>query len=706
MALKIGIDVGGTFTDLVVTRDGAEPTIYKTLSTPVDPSIAFVNGLTDIAASMYPPQSLEAFAATIDVIVHGTTVTTNATLTSTGAKCGLLTTEGVRDALEMRRGIREEQYNNRYTNVKPLVARYLRAGIEGRLDRCGSETKPLSVAQVKQALQLFKQEGVAAVSICFMNSFANPAHEQAAAALVRQEMPGAYLSVSTDILPSIRFYERVSTTALNSYVGPKLNHYLDQLVGRLKQIGFKGLLLIMQSNGGVISPQLAREKAALTLLSGPAGGPGAGLFYTRIHEQNKCIVTDMGGTSFEASVAVDSPMIKNDGEIARHKIALPMLDIHTIGAGGGSIGWLDEGGMLRMGPQSAGADPGPACYMKGGKLPTTTDANVVLGYLDPNFFAGGKMKLDLAAARLAIETHIAKPMGLTIEEAAAGMYRVACNNMAQGVREVTIKRGFDPREFPIIPAGGAGPIHSCLICQELEIPFQIVPRESSVLCAFGMLMSELKHDFVRTFVARLDAVAWNKLTTVIDEMSREGARQLAEERIPEDQRRFEVKLDCRYIKQYHEVSFAVARELIAKGDAAAIARDFHAEHNRLFGYSLEQENTPVEVINVRVQAVGLTERPAYRQKPWQGPDVTAAYKGTRSIYIPETQSFSTIPLYDGHRMGNGNRVAGPAMIEQETTAIFVSASYDCVVDAYGSFALFQKGREDLVAGCLQNQKGA
>ena len=704
MALKIGIDVGGTFTDFVVTRDGAEPAIFKTLSTPSDPSIAVVNGLADIAASMNPPLSLADFTSRIDTIVHGTTVTTNATLTGNGARCGLLTTDGLRDALEMRRGIREEQYNNRYTNVKPLVPRRLRAGIKGRLDRTGAETAPLDLEQVRQAIALFKQEGVQAVSICFMNSFANPVHEQAAAALVRQQMPEAYLSVSTDVLPSIRFYERISTTALNSYVGPKLNHYLDQLVERLKQAGFQGLLLIMQSNGGVISPQLAREKAALTLLSGPAGGPGAGLFYVGAHGQNKCITTDMGGTSFEASVAVGSPMIKNDGEIARHKIALPMLDIHTIGAGGGSIGWLDEGGMLRMGPQSAGADPGPACYMKGGKLPTTTDANVVLGYLDPEFFAGGKMKLDLAAARQAIEEHIARPMGFSIEEAAAGMYRVACNNMAQGVREVTIKRGFDPREFPFIPAGGAGPIHSCLICEELEIPFQLVPRESSVLCAFGMLMSELKHDFVRTFVARLEQIDWKKLSAIIDDMSREGARQLSEERIPETRRSNVVKLDCRYIKQYHEVSFAVPDDLIDRRDAAAIARAFHTEHNRLYGYSLEQENTPVEIINVRVQAVGLTDKPSYRKELWGGTDAGAAIKGERSIYIPETRMFSSIPLYDGHRMRYGNRIQGPAMIEQETTAIFVSAAFDCVVDAYGSFALFRKGREDLVKSGLHEMK--
>ncbi len=703
MALKIGIDVGGTFTDFVVTQDGAQPAIFKSLSTPSDPSIAVVNGLTDIAAAQNPPLTLEAFAPRIDTIVHGTTVTTNATLTHTGAKSALLTTEGVRDALEMRRGIREEQYNNRYANVTPLVPRYLRIGIKGRLDRAGREVTPLDLDQVREAIALFKREGVQAVSICFMNSFASPAHEQAAAAIVKKEMPQAYLSVSTDLLPSIRFYERVSTTALNSYVGPKLNHYLDQLVGRLKGIGFKGLLLIMQSNGGVITPQLAREKAALTLLSGPAGGPGAGLFYVRSHNQDKCIITDMGGTSFEASVAVGSPMIKNDGEIARHKIALPMLDIHTIGAGGGSIGWLDEGGLLRMGPQSAGADPGPACYMKGGELPTTTDANVVLGYLDPGYFAGGKMKLDLAAARRAIETHIARPMGLSIEEAAAGMYRVACNNMAQGVREVTIKRGFDPREFPYIPAGGAGPIHSCLICDELEIPFQVVPRESSVLCAFGMLMSELKHDFVRTFVARLEAIDWPRLTAMLDEMSAEGARQLTEERIPENRRRHDIKFDCRYIKQYHEVSFLVPRELIDRHDVAAIAHLFHAEHNRLYGYSLEQENTPVEIINVRVQSIGATDRPAYKEESWAGEDASGALKGRRPVYIPEEKAFREVPIYDGHKLRRGNRIEGPAMVEEETTAIFVGASFDGVVDTYGSFALYRKGRTDLVQSCLARE---
>jgi N-methylhydantoinase A len=700
MATRIGIDVGGTFTDFILTRDGAPPVLHKVLSTPADPSIGVVAGLVELAAMVDPAQSVEQFAASIDAIVHGTTVTTNATLTGTGAKSALVTTEGVRDALEMRRGIREEQYNNAYTNVRPLVPRYLRIGVPGRLDRAGRELTPLSLPDVRRALELFRAEGVQAVSICFMNSFANPAHERAAAALAREMMPDAYLTVSSDLLPAIRFYDRLSTTALNSYVGPKLNHYLEQLVNRLRGIDFGGLLLIMQSNGGVMAPEIARRSAALTLLSGPAGGPGAGLFYARALGLDRAITTDMGGTSFEASVAVGAPVLVNDGEIARHRIALPMLDIHTIGAGGGSIGWIDPGGLLRMGPHSAGADPGPACYMKGGTLPAGTDANLVLGYLDPAYFAGGRMPLSLDAAREAIATHIAQPMGLSVEEAAAGMFRVVCNNMAQGVREVTIKRGYDPREFPLIAAGGAGPIHSCQICNELEIPLQIVPRESSALCAMGMLLSDLQHDFVRTFVTDLASADWERLATLIDEMVAEGDRQLGQERIAAHCRSHSVKLDCRYVKQYHEVSVDVPREAIRRRDAGMVAQGLHREHNRLYGYSLEHEKAAIEIINVRVQVVGSTDKPCHPEEDWTDADPAPALKGRRAAYVPEDNAFCSVPIYDGHRLHFGQRIAGPAIIEQVTTAVVLTASFDAIVDRYGSFVLYRKGREDLIAGAL------
>ena len=703
MSYKIGIDVGGTFTDFFLTGDGIAPMIHKVLSTPDDPSIAVIRGLEDLAGMLPRPRTLADFAADIEVIVHGTTVTTNATLTRSGARTALLTTSGVRDALEMRRGIREKQYDNHYTNVTPLVPRYLRIGVGGRLDRNGRELAPLDIAAVERAIEHFRKEAVEAVAICFMNAFANPEHERRAAEIVRERLPDAYLAVSTDLLPSIRFYERVSTIALNAYVGPILDRYLDHLQNRLGKAGFAGLLLVMQSNGGVMTPQVAREKPALTLLSGPAGGPGAGLFHVGAYDENKCIVVDMGGTSFEASLVHDEPVMVNDGEIDRLRIALPMLGIHTIGAGGGSIGWIDEGGLLRMGPQSAGADPGPACYGRGGNLPTTTDADLVLGYLDPDFFAGGRMRLDIEAARAAIDTHIARPLGLTVEEAAAGMYRIACTNMAQGIREITISRGSDPREFPLVVAGGAGPIHSCLICDELDIPLQIVPRESSVLCAVGMLMSDLKHDYVQTFVARFDSLDWDALEGLLAELRAAGDRLLEEERIPPEHRRHDVRFDCRYLKQYHEVSFDVPAAALARRDLDAIAAAFHAEHNRLYGYSLEEEGAPIEIINVRVRAIGLTGKPALHREPFTSADASPAARGERPVYVFEAGEYRTVPVFDGHGLRAGNRIQGPALIESVTTAVYVSAGFDCLVDAHGSLALYRKGRQELVAAALAGE---
>jgi N-methylhydantoinase A len=700
VSLKVGIDVGGTFTDFLVTEDGEEPRIFKVLSTPDDPSIGLMNGLTEVATTK--GITLAELTQSIDTIVHGTTVTTNAVLTLTGARTGLLTTNGVRDALEMRRGIREEQYNNRYTNVPPLVPRYLRIPVRGRLDYRGHPLEPLSLDDVRLAIQKFKDEAIEAVAICFMNSFANPKQEWETADLVSKELPGAYVTVSSGLLPSIRFYDRVSTTVLNSYVGPKLSSYLDNLMSRLKECGFGGVLLIMQSNGGVMAPEIAREKSSLTLLSGPAAGPGAGLGYAEIHGRNSCITVDMGGTSFDAALVRDgTPVVVTEGEINRYRIALPMLGIVTIGAGGGSIGWIDEGGLLRMGPQSAGAVPGPACYGKGGTLPTCTDADLVLGYLDPGFFAGGKIQLDKDASHTAIEKHIAKPMSLGLEDAAAGMYRVINANMAQGVREITIERGDDPREFPMVVAGGAGPIHACMISHELEIPLFIVPRESSIFCAAGMLMSNLQHDFVQSFVSRLDKMEWAKLERLAEGMISQGERLLDDENIPKKRRNFHLSLDCRYVKQYHEVSVPVTWKALQTVDMGAIEKAFHAEHNRLYGYSLEDEGTPIELINVRVRAVGITEKPTYSEEDYAGEDPDKSLKCERRVYIPEARAMKEVPVYDGHKTRHGHRITGPALVEQVNTTLFLSSSFNCVCDKYGSFAVYQKGRESLLVSSHQ-----
>jgi N-methylhydantoinase A len=697
---KVGIDVGGTFTDFYVREAACEPVIHKVLSTPADPSVGVLAGLHELAGALAEPLALADFLGRVEVIVHGTTVTTNATLTRRGAKTGLITTAGVRDALEMRRGIREERYNNRYTNVAPVVPRYLRIGVAERLDRRGRVVTPLALDDVRRAIDLFKAEDVKAVAICFMNAFANPAHEAEAAALVRQELPDAFLTTSTELLPAIRFYDRVSTTALNAYVGPILDHYLAQLQRRLTDASFTGALLVMQSNGGVMTPEVARKSPALTLLSGPAGGPIAGLAAARPHGMESCIVIDMGGTSFEAALVEKTPVVIKDGEIDRLRCALPMLGIHTIGAGGGSIGWIDQGGLLRMGPHSAGAKPGPACYGLGGDLPTTTDANLVLGYLSADFFSGGRIKLDAKSAHDAIAAKIAAPLGMTVEAAAAGMYRVACTNMAQGVRAVTIERGSDPREFPLVVAGGAGPLHSCVICNDLDIALQIVPRASSVLCASGMLMGDLRHDFVRTFVDRFPDLRWPKLNALIAEMIAGGDRILATENIGLGRRQHAVTLDCRYLKQYHEVSFPVPLAAIENHDAPAILRAFHDEHNRLFGYSLEQEATPVEMVNVRVQSIGITDKPEALGEPFDGADAAAAQKGKRSAYVFERQAFETIAVFDGHRLHHGNRIAGPALVEMVTTTAFIGAGYDAVTDRFGSLLMYRKGREDLVKTCL------
>ena len=690
---KIGIDVGGTFTDFMLSLDEGVAETYKTLTTPEDPSIGLFNGLQEMADAHKMP--LKDFLKKVSTIVHGTTVTTNAVLTGSGAKTGLLTTKGLRDALEMRRGIRERQYDNRFTNVTPIVPRYLRLPVRGRLDYAGKEMVPLAIKDIEAAVKKFKKENVQSLAVCFMNSFANDAHEKKAAAILRRHFPGIYLTVSSELLPAIRFYDRISTTALNSYVGPILRNYLDSLVKRLNDAGYEGVLLIMQSNGGVISPGIAMDHAAVTLLSGPAGGPVAGMVYTAVQGYDDCITVDMGGTSFDAALIKNrTPLLTTEGEVDRMRLALPMLGIVTIGAGGGSIGWIDEGGLLRMGPKSAGAKPGPACYGFGGELPCCTDADLLLGYLDKDYFAGGKMPLYPDRATNAIKTNLAEKLGMSVEDTAAGMYDIINVNMASGVREVSVKRGQDPREFPLVVAGGAGPIHACQISHELEIPVMLVPKESSIFCASGMLMSDLKHDFVRTYAVLLEKMDKARFRRLFDEMEKEARMLLTSENIPEDGVRHSYFLDLRYIKQYHEVSVQITRQELEEADPTKLAARFHPEHNRLYGYSLENEGTKVELINMRVTSLGLTDKPRLPEEKFQGEDSSLALKGKRRMWLPVEKRFEQVPVYDGHRLAFGNRLEGPALIEQVNTSTFVTPEYDVVTDRLGSYTVYLKGREE------------
>jgi N-methylhydantoinase A len=717
MKHKIGIDVGGTFTDFLLTSEDGSSETYKVLSTPDDPSIGLVNGLEEMAEARNI--SLEEFIKDVETIVHGTTVTTNAVLTRRGAKTGLLTTKGLRDALEMRRGVREEQYNNRFTNVEPLVPRHLRFPVEERLDYKGDIVTRLKKTDVHEAVKLFKKEGVEAIAICFMNSFADDTHESTAAKIIKEEFrigldeasddplksagepdnSSPYITVSSSFFPSIRFYDRISTTVLNSYVGPRLKSYLKSLIKKLKHIGFEGVLLIMQSNGGVVSPEVAMDRAAATLLSGPAAGPIAGIEYTSVQGYDDCLTIDMGGTSFDAALIKDkTPLITTEGEINRLRIALPMLGIVTIGAGGGSIGWVDEGGLLRMGPQSAGSKPGPACYDLGGELPTCTDADLVLGYLDKDFFAGGKIPLNYERAVKAIKEKIADPLGLDLVEAAAGMYRVINVNMASGVREVSVKRGHDPREFPLVVAGGAGPVHACMIAQELEIPVMVIPKESSIFCAAGMLMSDLKHNFVRTYSTSLDKLDKRKLRSLFGEMRREATGLLRSENIPEASIQHAYSLDMRYIKQYHEVNVEMTDGELEKGKIESVVSRFHPEHNRLYGYSLEEVGTPIELINLRLTSIGKTTKPKFKKEKYDKLDPSRALKKKRKVYLPRRGAFEEVPVYDGHKLRHGNKVEGPAIIEQVNTTTFVTPEYNILCDKYGSYTMYLKAKEKEIKG--------
>lgn len=688
MAFKIGVDVGGTFTDFLLMDGEGNSEIFKVLSTPEDPSIAVFDGFLDMAKTK--GMELRSFLGEVEIVVHGTTVTTNAVLTGNVAKTGLLTTRGFRDALQMRRGIREELYNNKYLPPPPIVPRYLRIPVEERTDYRGEIVREINLAEVKAGIARFKQEGVEAVAVCFMHSYANNHNEAEAEKKIQELFPDAYLSISSKTLPQVRFYDRVSTTVLNSAVGPILKTYLLRLTERLKEGEFKGMLLIMQSNGGVTRPDTVMQLPASTLLSGPAAAPVAGIAYATLHDIDDFITIDMGGTSFDTALIKDAtPIVTTEEKVNRYALALPMMEINTIGAGGGSIAWIDEGGLLRMGPKSAGAHPGPACYGLGGLEPTCSDANLILGYLSADYFAGGKMRLDYAGARKAIEGKVAQPLGLGLVEAAYGMFHIMNVNMASAIKEISVRKGYDPREFLLVCAGGAGPIHAAMIADELEIPKILIPKKSSIFCAAGMLLSDLKHDFVRTYHTLLskEEIDASRFGSLIEELEKEGERVLKAEKIAPERRSYRYSLDLRYVGQYHELNVELDRETIKGLKEEAIKGAFHRTHNRAYGYDLRDEGTDVELVNIRMTAVGLTEKPRFLKEDYRGSDPGAHAKGSRRIFIPAEKDFSEAPVYDGDSMGYGNHLRGPAIIEQVNTTIFVPPEYQVDCDPYGNYLL-------------------
>ena len=692
MEFRIGIDVGGTFTDFVLMGGRGRTAVHKELSTPADPSEAVLRGLSVLAQGEV--LSLERFLAKVAIIVHGTTVTTNAVLTGSTARTGLITTRGFRDALQMRRGIREEMYDNRYHPPEPIVPRWLRLPVTERVAAGGELVTALEAADVERAAARFLGEGIEAVAVCFLHAHANPRNERAAGKIMRRLMPQAYLSLSSEVLPQVRFYERTSTTVLNAAVGPILARYLGNLAAKLSAARYRGAILLMQSNGGVAAPAAVSRLAATTLLSGPAAAPAAGLACMTPLRETSFVTMDMGGTSFDTALVRDGvPAVTASGSVNRYALALPSLEINTVGAGGGSIAWVDQGGLLRVGPASAGADPGPACYGRGGAEPTCTDADLVLGYLSAGYFAGGRMPLDGAAAQRAIMARIARPLGLPLEEAAHGMVQVINVNMAAAIREISVQKGHDPRDFPLVCAGGAGPLHAAGIAAELGIARIVVPRDSSIFCAVGMLRTDLRHDYVRSCAQILGegAAGERRVRKLVRGMRAEARRTIAAEGIPAARQRMRLKLDLRYLGQYHEVTVEIREQALAAGNWKEVRERFHAQHDRLYGYALRAAGTPVELLNVRLSAAGVTRKPALRREPRRAPGCAGALKGRRAAYLPERRGFRRIPVFDGERLGHGNRLNGPAIIESANTSILVPARWRAEYDALGNCVLTLRG---------------
>jgi len=684
MKYRLGVDIGGTFTDFLLSDEKGHKYIYKVLTTPNDPSVGLFEGIQKIADERNT--SVQEFLNNLECIIHGTTITTNAVLTGNGAKTGLITTKGFRDVINMRRGLKEQQYNLKLSPPPPMVPRHLVKVVRERVNCRGETVFPLTETDVFSAIGEFRDKGVKAIAVGLFFSFLNPEHEYRIGKILEENFPEAYISLSCEILPQVRVYERLSTTVLNAFVGPILRDYLQKLKSKLLSYQYKGVLLIMQSNGGVMAPEVAERFAANTLLSGPAGGPTAGLSYARTHNIANFITVDMGGTSFDACLVVDNkPVVTTEGKVGGYQLALPMINIHTVGAGGGSIAWIDDGGLLQVGPKSAGADPGPICYDRGGREPTVTDADLLLGYLDAEFFFGGELTLNRDLAQKLLSEKIATPLNLAVIEAAYGIYEIINAKMADALRVVSIEKGYDPREFALIVAGGAGPIHAGMIAKEVEIPMVIVPRESSVFCAAGMLYADLKHDYVRSCTLPFDQLTPADISRRFEEMAAVAADTLHREGIGDSQIRIEYSADIRYVGQFNEVEVPVSFGTHpAETDLHQLAGKFHETHDQRYGYSLPDAD--LELINLRISAYGITEKPRFEKAPEMTSKVQAALKGYREIYLEK--QFVRAPVFDGLKMGHGHCVAGPCVIEQPTTTILVPDGYALGCDAYNNYVMF------------------
>lgn len=695
MSTRIGIDIGGTFTDgVAVVPDTSAVIVEKVLTTPGDLSDGFCAVFDSLVARAGVPP------ATVQDVMHASTVATNALLERRGAKVGLLVTEGFRDVLEIGRQVRSELYNFFTRKPAPLVPRSRVVEIRERLDHQGDVVVALQLEDVRLAVAALKADGVDSVAICFLHSYRNPDHERAAAALVRELLPGVSLSVSSEIAPEIKEYWRASTTCVNGYVGPVVRRYLERIQVRLEQRGFRGSVGIMHSGGGIESARSVAERPFQMIESGPAAGVAGAAFFARAVGLRDGLSFDMGGTTAKAGLILDGSSrvlpefeVGADGgsgasvaKASGYPILGEVVDLVEVGAGGGSLAWIDEGGHLRVGPHGAGSDPGPACYGRGGTQPTITDANLLLGRLDPGYFLGGSMRLDATAAHEAIAEACAAPLGCSTAEAASGIVAIGNARMIGALRLVSIERGYDPRDFCLVAFGGAGPLHAASLALELGVPDVLIPPNPGVASAWGLLLSDVKHDARQTVLRPLSEGHVNELRELFASIEVRLRSALDTEDVHASEFRLAPYVEARYLGQSARLRIDWTDQEDDDRLVASLAARFHAEHQREFGYHVGGE--PIQVLTSGITATARRANTTIMAEPTQPPGMPSP-KGHRDVVFDGSTETHSIPVYDRLLLPRGNVFEGPALIEEFDSTTLVSPEFTFEVVELGVLHLRQ-----------------
>jgi N-methylhydantoinase A len=679
--LRIGIDVGGTFTDLCLfDEDRGDVLVIKVPSTPAEPS----QGI--LAALRTALQHRRAQASEVVYLAHGTTVATNTLIQHRGARTGLLTTRGFRDLLEIGRQTRPDLYDLQVERPAPLVRRDLRLEVAERVYSDGRILTPLCQEEALAAIHRLRQAQVEAVAVCFLFSYLVPEHEARVRHLLAEHVPEAYVSVSHEVLPEFREYERLSTTVVNAYVGPVVSRYVARLADGLRRLGLAATPYITQSNGGIISLEVARHQPVRTVLSGPSTGVIGAAHLSQQIGHPQVITFDMGGTSTDVSlVEHGQPQLASEREIAGHVIKTPMIDVHTVGAGGGSVAWIDRGGLLKVGPQSAGADPGPVCYGRGGTEVTVTDANVTLQILNQRHLLDGAMPIDAAAARTAL-LPLAEALRMEPLEVARGIVAVVVANMVRAIQRISVQRGHDPRDFALVAFGGAGPLHAGWIARELGIRRILIPARPGLACAFGLLVTDMRSDYTRSKLMPVEAAEVEEVNAIFDDLAAQAHRWLDAEGIPADRRLLRRTVDMRYLGQNFELTVPV---LDGRLDAAALdtlVHGFYQAHERTYGYYATDE--PTQLVTFRLEARGVVPHATLHEPAGATGDTAAAPVETRQVYLGKADGgFVSCPVYRRQALHPGHRLDGPAIIEQLDTTTLLLPGQQATIDTHGTLVI-------------------